>query len=407
MPYAHRAIHDADAHFVETPDWFHAHADPDVRAKLPRSVVSGVAPGEADLIGRWRARHADAAYRAEDESKILERKNWAATGSFIKHDRPKALDLLGFQSQLVFNTFVNGRLLAAERGHDLDFAYGFARAHNRSMVEFCAEDPRLLATGYVPLRDFERSRAMAREVIDQGCHALLVASGCPRGHSPSHSGLDPVWAQAEEAGLPIVFHVGGGTRLADGQLLDPDYFENGGPPVTDFHGGDENFRSVDYMAIPTAPMQTLATLIFDGVLDRFPKLRFGVIEQGASWIPSWIRFMESSFEAFRKREERLQKLALRPADYVRRQIRATPYPAEDVGWTISQSFDEVCLFSSDYPHVEGGRQPIRRFEQSLAALTDAQKQRFYFDNFVDLMGEGLPAPLPRRVDQVANAATKG
>ena len=403
MPYAHRPIHDADAHFMETPDWFHAHADAKTRAKLPRSVISGVAPGEESLVERFRAKHRDPAYRAEDEAKILERKNWAATGSFIKEDRPQALDLLGFASQLVFNTFVNGRLLAAERGDDVDFAYGFARAHNRKMVDFCSIDPRLLATGYVPLRDFARSRELAREAIESGAAGLLVPSGCPRGHSPSHASLDSVWAQAEEAGLPILFHVGGGTRLADGRLLDPDYFENGGPPVKDFHGGDENFRSVDYMAIPTAPMQTLATLIFDGVLERHPRLKFGVIEQGASWIPSWIRFMESAFEAFRKKEERLQKLSLRPADYVRRQVRATPYPAEDVGWTVEHSGDEVCLFSSDYPHVEGGRRPIERFESSMAKLSEAQKQRFYFDNFVDLMGAGLRPPLPRRVEEAALA----
>jgi len=133
------------------------------------------------------ARHADPAYRAEDEAKILLRKNWAATGSFLKEDRPRALDLLGFETQLVFNTFVNGRLLAAERGDDVDFAYGFARAHNRSMTDFCSVDPRLLATGYVPLRDFERSKAMAAEVIEMGCQALLVPSGCPRGHSPPPS----------------------------------------------------------------------------------------------------------------------------------------------------------------------------------------------------------------------------
>ena len=108
---------------------------------------------------------------------------------------------------------------------------------------------------------------------------------------------------------------------------------------------------------------------------------------------------DSAFDAFRKGEDRLQKLALRPSDYVRRQIRATPYPAEDVGWTIENCFDEVCLFSSDYPHVEGGRRPIERFEGSIAALSESQKQRFYFDNFVDLMGEGLQAPLPRRVDE--------
>jgi predicted TIM-barrel fold metal-dependent hydrolase len=375
---------------METPDWFHAFADPDVRAKLPPTVVNSVKPGEDRLIEKFREQHGDPAYRAEDEAQLLLRKNWAATGSFIKDDRPRALDLLGFESQLVFNTFVNGRLLAAERGDDLDFAYGFARAHNRSMLDFCSVDPRLLATGYVPLRDFERAADMAGEVIEMGCRALLVASGCPRGHSPSHTALDPVWARAEEAGLPVVFHVGGGHRLVDGNLLDMDYFTNGGPPVPDFHGGDENFRSVDYMAIPTAPMQTLATLIFDGVLDRFPRLRFGVIEQGASWVPSWMRFMDSAFDAFRRREQRLQKLSLRPSEFARRQVRVTPYPAEDVGWIIDNSGDEICLFSSDYPHVEGGRNPIKRFEESLQQTTEARKQRFYFDNFVDLMGRGLP-----------------
>jgi len=391
MPYAHRPMHDADAHFMETPGWFDAFAEPAVREKLASFVPGAVKPGEVSQIDRVAARHRDPDYRARDADEILVRKNWAATGSFLKEDRPKALDLLGFDSQLVFNTFVNGRLLQAERGDDVDFAYGFARAHNRSMADFCGVDARLLATGYVPLRDFERSRAMAAEVIAMGCRALLVASGCPRGHSPSHVGLDPVWAQAQAAGLPIVFHVGGGLRLADDRLLDREYFENGGPPVPDFHGGDENFRSVDYMAIPTAPMQTLATLIFDGVLDRFPDLKFGVIEQGASWMPSWMRFMDSAFHAFRKREERLQRLALLPSEYVRRQVRATPYPAEDVGWIVHNAGPEVCLFSSDYPHVEGGRNPIKRFEESMTGLSAREKQRFYVDNFVDLMGRGLPA----------------
>jgi predicted TIM-barrel fold metal-dependent hydrolase len=391
MPYAHRRIHDADAHVMETPDWIHPYAEPGIREQLPPIYVSTVKPGEERMIDRLRAQHADPGYRAEDEAQIMLRKNWAATGSFIKEDRPRALDLLGFESQLVFNTFLNGKLLAAERGDDVDYAYEFARAHNRAMADFCSVDRRLLATGYVPLRDFARAKDIAGEALALGCKALLVPSGCPRGHAPSHPGLDSVWAQAQEAGLPVVFHVGGGHRLADGHLLDPEYFENGGPLVRDFHGGDENFRSVDYMAIPTSPMQTLATLIFDGVLDRFPGLRVGVIEQGASWVPGWMRFMDSAFDAFRKGEERLQALSLRPSEFVRRQVRVTPYPAEDVGWIIEQSGDEVCLFSSDYPHVEGGRNPIKRFEASMGDLSEPQRQRFYFDNFVDLMGSALPS----------------
>ena len=385
MPYAEgRTFHDADSHVMETPDWLFPYADPGIRERMQPLYVSTVRPGEESFIEELRLRHRDPEYRARDEVEIMLRKNWKATGSFIKEDRPRALDLLGFASQLVFNTFANKRLLDAEHGDDVEFAYGFARAHNRAMVDFCSVDRRLLPTGYVPLRDFERAEAMAAEAIELGCRALLVASACPRGHAPSHVALDRVWARAEEAGVPIVLHVGGG-----GRLLDPSYFVNGLPEVKDFHGGAENFRSVDYMAIPHPPMQTLTTMILDGVFDRFPRLRCGVIEQGASWVPSWMRFLDSAHEAFYRSEERLRRLALRPSEYVRRQIRMTPYPAEDVGWIVEQAGEEICLFSSDYPHVEGGRNPLRRFEESLRRLPEAAKQRFYCDNFVDLMGPAL------------------
>jgi predicted TIM-barrel fold metal-dependent hydrolase len=229
---------------------------------------------------------------------------------------------------------------------------------------------------------------MAEESLAAGAAALLVASGCPVNHSPSHIALDPIWAMAQEAGIPIVFHVGG-----TGDLISPAYFQNGLPIPPDFHGGEENFRSVDYMGIPGPPMQTLATLIFDGVLERFPRLRFGVIEQGAIWLPSWMRQMESAFEAFRRHEERLQKLSLRPSEYVQRQIRATPYPTEDVGWITGQVGPDLCMFSTDFPHVEGGRRPYERFEASLGDADEATRQRFYAENFVDLMGRGLPSEL--------------
>jgi predicted TIM-barrel fold metal-dependent hydrolase len=127
------------------------------------------------------------------------------------------------------------------------------------------------------------------------------------------------------------------------------------------------------------------------VLDRFPNLKFGCIEQGASWVPGWMRNMDSAHNAFYKNEERLQKMSLKPSEFVKRQVRVTPYPHEDTGWIIANSGDEVCLFSSDYPHVEGGRHPIKRFEVSMdtAGISAAQKQRFYCDNFVNLMGRGL------------------
>jgi predicted TIM-barrel fold metal-dependent hydrolase len=286
----------------------------------------------------------------------------------------------------MFTTALLNYSSVLEGGPDPDLTYAVARAHTRHMVEFCSVDRRLLATGYVPLVDFERTAKAAKEAIELGAKALMIPSRCPDTHSPSHIGFDPLWAIAEEAGLPIVFHVGGG-----GKLLEDAYFNNGLPPVPDFHGGDDNFKSIDYMAIAYPPMKALTALIVDRVLDRFPRLKFGVIEQGASWVPGWMRNMDSAHNAFYKNEERLQKMSLRPSEFVKRQVRVTPYPHEDAGWIIANAGDEVCLFSSDYPHVEGGRHPIKRFEASMAAAgtSEQQKQRFYCDNFIDLMGAGL------------------
>ena len=69
----------------------------------------------------------------------------------------------------------------------------------------------------------------------------------------------------------------------------------------------------------------------------------------------------------------------------------TPYPTEDVGWIIEQAGAETVMFSSDYPHVEGGRRPIERFERSISGVDEATRRAFYHDNFVDLNGDRLAA----------------
>lgn len=387
MPYATgRVYHDADSHVMETDHWLVEHADPAFRDRIePFDTGGGIGDdGSVDWAALTCPLHTDPEYRAAADQVLL-RKNYYAVGSFERDHRPQALDQLGFASQLVFNTFASEALQRAEHGPDLDLAYAMADAHNRAIVHFCEVDVRLLPVGYVALADLDRAAEQARRAIDLGAAALLIASACPRAHSPSHVGLDRVWAQAQEAGVPIVMHVGGG-----GQLLSPAYFENGLPPVPDFHGGAENFRSVDYLAIPYPPMQTMGTLILDGVLDRFPALKWGIIEQGASWVPGWMRNLDAAFGAFRKNEERLQKLSMAPSDFVRRQVRVTPYPHEDTGWIIRNSGPEVCMFSSDYPHVEGGRNPLKRFDAALAGCSDHEIENFYCHNMEDLMGPHIP-----------------
>ena len=196
----------------------------------------------AGSSGRAREQR-DPEFRAGAEANLLLRKNHQALGAFDNQDRPRALDLLGFASQLVFST-AGLFLFGLEHERDVDLAVEAARAHNRMMAEYCAVDRRLLATAYVPLVDRARALDVAREAMELGCKGLMIPSRAPAHHSPSHIEFDPFWALAQEVGLPILFHVGGELKM------DPAYFENGGPQVLDFHGGAENFTSVSFMAIP-------------------------------------------------------------------------------------------------------------------------------------------------------------
>jgi hypothetical protein len=113
--------------------------------------------------------------------------------------------------------------------------------------------------------------------------------------------------------------------------------------------------------------------------------------------------MDSAAHAFMRNETRLQQLSAKPSEIVQRQLRVTPYPHEDAGWIVANAGDQVALFSSDYPHVEGGRAPLKRFDESLHGCSASARQRFYADNFIDLMGAGL-APDLRQPVQFAVAA---
>jgi predicted TIM-barrel fold metal-dependent hydrolase len=395
MPYATRPMHDADSHIMEPADWLHPYLPAAARERFP--LVWTAADEDTtplDAVQKAAALHQNADYRAEDASQITLRKNFLATGSFLSEDRAAALDHLGFTSQLVFDTFTSPHVLRFDRDGEHALAVEIAQAQHRAVLDWCSVDARLLPVTVVPVGDTSAACALTRDAIDKGTAAIWIGQ-YTAGHSPSHLELEPMWAACAEAGVPVVLHVAG----AGGNVMSLDYFDNGRPPVPDFHGGDTNFKSVDYLSIPLPVMQTLNVLIIDGVLMRHPQLRIGVIELGASWVPGWMRMMDSAHEAFRKNEDRLQEMDLKPSEYVQRQVRATPYPHEDTGWTIANAGPDVCLFSSDFPHVEGGRNPIARFERSMdaAEIDTAARERFYVDNFVDLLGpvldrRGIPAP---------------
>ena len=302
-----RVVHDADAHTMEPPEWLDGFASADVREyALDHFSIQENDKVFAD-IDSARARQADPEFRASAGDEVMLRKNYLAAGAWDPADRSDALDALGFASQLVFPTMPNTLIEQMEHEAEPALTYAAAAAANRAQIAFCASDPRLLPVCSVPLQDIERAGPHARQAIEDGAAALLIPNRMPRHHAHSHIGFDPVWAAAQEAGIPVVMHV-----ATPDLVMPPQHRNNGLPPEPDFHGGGENFRSVSYMAISAAPLQALSMLIFDGVLERFPELKIGVIELGAVWAPGFMRQLEAAFDAFERHEQRLASSACAP-----------------------------------------------------------------------------------------------
>jgi len=234
-------MHDADSHIMEPADWLHPYLDDASRERFPLVWnEAGEDTTPIDAVERAAALHRDPEYRAADEAEITLRKNFLATGSFLNDDRAAALDLLGFASQLVFDTFTSPHALRFDRDGYHELAVTIARAQHRAVLDWCSVDPRLLPVTVVPVGDTTAAVSLTNEAIDAGSAAIWIGQ-YPAGHSPSHVALEPMWARCAEAGVPVVLHVAG----AGGNVMPLDFFDNGLPPVPDFHGGDTNFKSID------------------------------------------------------------------------------------------------------------------------------------------------------------------
>lgn len=384
MTYAgNRLCFDADSHLMETTDWLHQYAskaESDLIPTLdPKNAGVGVAERMADALAR-RA-DPDATAKLIEDPLISGPKGWAAYGALDGEERGRALDLLGFGKQLVFPTFSLDQF--AHFG-DEDQEYAGSYALNRGMAEFGSKDERILSVGYLPLRDPDRSMAVLDEFIDSDISAFWVKSDAPGEISPSHTSLFPIWQRLADADIPIALHIGGYISK------NKEYHNNGLKKPKDFLGGGENVRSRDLHVAAHSPQNFLAAMIFDGVFEKLPNLRCGVVELGASWVPGFVRQLDQAFNVFRKSEPVLETLSLKPSEYVRRQVRFTLFYFEDAGWLIKQAGDELFMFASDYPHPEGGKDPIGSFEKSMAehGIGPDQQTAFFSGNFSTLMNLG-------------------
>lgn len=390
---ATRAFYDADSHIMELPDFLKKYADPALREEIPEVSYSAsiVTDEEVAVIMAQGGRHSDdhvAAQIALGDRLIEASKEIQALGAFNSGDRSKAMDMLGFRKQLVFATHSVAMPFSPSSRLDPRLRYGAARAHNRHMDDFCRADDRLMGVAVIPLDDPALAMAELDQVMASGLEAVWIPHRPCGDRSPGHVDLDPFWARLAEAGLPFLLHVGG----APLQLAKA-WMNNGRPPTKDWLGGGENLRTKDVALLHEGPEAFLTMMVLDGVLERHPTLRGASVELGAGWVPELLRRLDWVVKHWSRNDANLQALSRIPSEQITQQLAFTPFVFEEVGLFIDQSNPDLYLFSSDYPHIEGGRNPIARFEAALGDRSEAVREKFYAENFLRIFpGARVEAP---------------
>jgi predicted TIM-barrel fold metal-dependent hydrolase len=386
MTYApqERAYYDADSHIMELPDFLKKYADPDIRDETPLVNYSAslVTDEEVAVImaqgGRHSAEHI-AAQKALGDRLIASSKEIQALGAFDRADRTAALDMLGFRAQLVFTTHSVATPFSPSSKISPRLRYGATRAHNRHMADFCANDPRLLGVAIIPLDDPDLALAELDFALGAGLKAVWTPHRPCGDRSPGHVDLEPFWATLADSGTPFVLHVGGSPlQLAKA------WANTGRAPTRDWMGGGENLRTKDAAVLHQGPETFLSMMVLDGVFERFPKLRGASVELGAGWVPSLLTRLDWVAKNWSRVDQNLAGFTRKPSEQLIAQMAFTPFVFEPVGEFIDQSSPEIYLFSSDYPHVEGGRDPIARFEAALGERSEAVRDLFYAENFLRL-----------------------
>ena len=381
MTYANgRKIMDADSHLMELPDFLSRNVDSNMKDRIPSLGDIRL----ADVGTQMKALDGSKGHSGDEldnllalGSNITRGPKWHdALGSFSGAERSQALDLLGFERQVIFSSFCATKVFTSP---DVDARYAAAQAHNRSVAEFCNQDPRLIGVAMSPIDEPDQALPVIEEAIKIGLGAMWIPSRSPGGRSPGHPALDPIWTTLEEAEIPFILHVG-----SDNLSIADEWMNDGHSERESARGRAEVIGSKDLTVIFQSAQRFISTLVLDGVLEKFRQLKGGVIELGAGWVPDTIRRLDHAVEIWAKSESFLAGFNRKPSEQFQDQLRFTPYPFEDVGQLISESSPNLYMFSTDYPHAEGGRDPIGRFTRSLAERDERERELFFYENFQSL-----------------------
>ncbi len=368
-------VADSDMHIFEPSDLWQRYIEPEFRHaapvglnEMPRDMRVRVQStivlrgGPAQPAGATRG----SAWRDEHESAYAEpaKCGWDPPSQLDAMDR-EGLDLaVLFPSRGLFVLGIDTPQVVGFDGMEPRFAAAIARAYNNWLADFCKGGPdRFFGAAMVAPHDVESAVAEARRCVETlGFKAVFLTPGCVNRRPWHDRYYDLLWAECERLAIPVAFHGGGRTHLK------PDYSLEIFDRLLIWHTFNQ----------PIGIMAVEASLTAGGVLERFPDLRFALLEGNCGWAPWLMHRLDEHYEWVGAMDA--PDLRKKPSEYFRSNcflnIEADEDPAK---YYIDWFGDDNLIFSTDYPHADSlYPNSVKRFLE--LPLSDDSKQKILWDN---------------------------
>ena len=350
----------ADSHMTEPGDLWVERLDRRFRDEAPRVIENPKADGPRCLfvgpgLHPLAVAAAFAAGKGGDELREHMSRGYEAArpSGWDPAERIKDQELDGIEAEVLYPTL--GIAILGLKDGDLQLAC--VRAYNDWVAEFAAYNPRrLVAVAVAPLLDPQAAAAEAERAARRGMRGILVIASATAERPYSDPAYDPLWRALSETGLPVSLH----KPLISGMPLTLSMPTPGDLQIYVIHVVE----------------QCLTRMVYGGVLERFPKLRVVSAENDVGWMANWISRLDHVYGKMAAG----RRLAMRPSEYVRRQVWGT-FQDDPVGVAAWRFFGEDnYMWASDFPHADSTFPDSRRVvAENFATVPDEVTRKIVHD----------------------------
>jgi predicted TIM-barrel fold metal-dependent hydrolase len=376
---------DVDTHLTEPPDVWTARMPKALHDRVPhieRQDGRDIWMADGKFLGA-PGYYSMAGYDGVLPAKVPATYDEIDPAMYEAEERVAFLDEQGIRAQVLYPNvggFGNGYFtrLAAES----DLALDCVRAYNDFLTDWTSVAPdRLVAITALPFWDVDLAVAEMRRCQEAGHRAVNFCNQpSDFGQPPlAHRHWDPLWAAAQEAGMSVSFHVGGGSM---------------GTQFEDVAGMGwmTNFAKVSSL-IFLDNIRCITDLIFGGVCHRFPDLKLVSVESGIGWLPAMLETFDWQWRGGGVLDEH-PEYDLLPSEYFRRQVYGCFWFEEASALEAIARYPDNVLYETDYPHPTcqhpGPRSPAERprdyATRVLGGLSDDVLRKVLHDNAAAVYG---------------------